>query len=256
MHQEFTGRASTALVQSLRPDDSIVTFNWDLLLDECFLGQSFPNGPPVQYSNFRRRIDDIKEGELVLQNAPGMGLFLKLHGSLNWFQCSNERCSASRKLILRDDIDGCLDWTMGINKSFLCMKCGSETLPLIVPPILRKQIVEHETTRAAWGLARRTLESANVLVTIGFSAAPTDYYSSWLFRGAAAGSNSGLRRALGLPPLRVIIVNPLNDPQSEGHQDFKMRMQRLFPSGYSDEFKTFSEIAAFRQRALEMENTR
>lgn len=249
------GTYSTALVKALRADDSIITFNWDLLIDDCFLSQLRPNVPPQHYANFRKRIGDLTEHDAVVPGGqPGSGLFLKLHGSLNWFQCTNPRCAASERLIIRDDIDRCLEWSMGINKFFMCQRCGSETLPMIVPPVLRKPIIDHETTRAAWGLARKIVSSADVLVIIGFSAAPSDYYATWLFREAAADPSGGLRQAMGAPALRVIVVNPLNDLKHAAHAEFKQRMQKLFPLGYSDEYRTFAEIEEVSKRALELES--
>lgn len=250
------GSHSTALVNALRPEDSIITFNWDLLIDDCFLSQLHPTGTPQHYANFRRRIGEIGEHNVTALGPVGSGLFLKLHGSLNWFQCTNPRCSASKRLIIRNDIDHCLNWSMGINKFFMCQRCGSETLPMIVPPVLRKPIIEHETTRAAWGLARKIVASADVLVIIGFSAAPSDYYASWLLREAAANPSGGMRKAMELPPLHVVVVNPLNDPKLQGHAEFKQRMQKLFPLGYRDECKTFAEIKNAFELALELEKAK
>lgn len=235
------GEYSRVLGRELQADDSVITFNWDLLMDEYFLTQP---GLPQQYAKFKARFAErVTEDDFLRVYTQGSGLFLKLHGSLNWFQCTNARCAASKSVIFRNDIDNCLNWSMGINKFFECQRCSSEAVPLIVPPILRKPITEQEMFRAAWGLARGVLASADVLVTIGFSVAPTDYYASWLLREAAADRFGDLRKIQGKRPMKAIIVNPLNDPAKDGHRDFEARMKRLFTRGYDSQFRSFSQIA-------------
>jgi hypothetical protein len=234
------GEYSRALGKSLQANDSIITFNWDLLIDDCFLRHT---GDLPHYTKFKAKFSEVSEDNFFHVVAEGSGLFLKLHGSLNWFQCTNPRCAVSRNLLFRDDIDRCLQWSIGINKSYACDRCASEAMPLIVPPVLRKPITEQETIRAAWGLARSVLAAADVLVVIGFSVAPTDYYASWLLREAAADRLALLREVAGKPPLKVIIANPLNDPKKGGHQDFEIRMKKLFPQGYDSRFRSFSEVA-------------
>jgi hypothetical protein len=113
-----------------------------------------------------------------------------------------------------------------------CLSCGSEMLPLLIPPLLHKPISDNGTIRAIWGLARQRLEVASKLVLVGFSAAPTDFYAAWLVR-----STVGVRN-----DVEVFVVNPDNDPQALGNAEFNRRMGELFPRGFDARFRNFSQI--------------
>ena len=113
-----------------------------------------------------------------------------------------------------------------------CLSCGSEMLPLLIPPLLHKPISDHGIIRSIWGLARQRLENASKLVVIGFSAAPTDFYASWLLR-----STVGVRDGV-----EVFVVNPCNDPAAGGHVEFEQRMREIFPKGYNSNFCRFAEV--------------
>jgi hypothetical protein len=69
--------------------DSVVTFNYDLLFD-----QELQRGHPERrvavghYGNFFARV--LKQA--FLPDTGDQGVFLKMHGSLNWFQCTNPKC--------------------------------------------------------------------------------------------------------------------------------------------------------------------
>ena len=240
------GRYYQTLIGNLRHDDSLITFNWDLLLDQCFFGTS--NTLP-HYNNFLERIDESDGSEFIFRLHPGGGLFLKLHGSLNWFQCTNRICSSAGKVIVQRDTKFCLACSLGTDR-FTCRRCGSDSAPLIIPPVLRKTITQEETVRAAWGLAKAMLQRANVVVVIGFSAAPTDFYASWLLNTAVE-DPMRLRETL-LSRKSVIVANPLNDRAELGAEDFERRMRKLFPHGYDARFKRFSEIEQICELAKDL----
>jgi hypothetical protein len=230
------GAYSHMLVDNLRPDDSVLTFNWDLLLDDSFVSTShrLPH-----YNNFLARMGAMDNQYFIPHWTPGSGLFLKLHGSLNWFQCTNSICAEAEKVIFRNDTSSCLDWSLG-TEYYPCRRCGSDAAPLIIPPVLRKPITAQETVRAVWGLAGKIIQQADVIVIIGFSAAPTDFYASWLLSTVFL-DPVGLRETL-LKRKSVIVANPLNDADQREAKDFKQRMLKLFPHSYNANFRTFSEI--------------
>jgi hypothetical protein len=229
---EFTRR----LVSKLDVNDSVLTFNWDLLLDDAFTSISPRKFQLQNFFDTRQ----VLSNELKIFPENGTGLLLKLHGSLNWFLCTNPKCKFSSEIQMDDEIQYCLSlaagfhtksptWTIDLG----CACCGSDRLPLIIPPLLRKPITENHIIRSVWGLARRKLESAERMVLIGFSAAPTDFFAGWLLRSAV----------LDKPGMEVIIVNPLNDP-GEGrlHKDFIERMRQLFPYKFNTDLRAFSEL--------------
>jgi len=210
------------LAQALDPNDTVITFNWDLLLDQEFLPANILAHP---YSKFFMTVQP-EEITINFQN-PGTGLYLKLHGSLNWFRCGNHKCRANTTVAFQSDTQSCLSVNQGIG-ALSCGQCGSEMNPVIVPPLLRKPVGEDSFIRSAWGLARTRLTVASKVVVIGFSAAPTDFYSSWLLR-STVGTREGVE---------ILVINPSN----RGDGEFKRRMDAIFLKGYDASLYEFSQI--------------
>jgi NAD-dependent SIR2 family protein deacetylase len=213
-------------------DASLINFNWDLLLDQEFVtpGKNF-EGPLASF-------EDLLAPRTFLTGKGGYGapLYLKLHGSLNWFQCSNPGCSQNSQILVSHHIDDCLYRVEGLELGgeLRCLSCASEMIPFIVPPILKKPVTGNQVLRAVWGHAMQKLKEATTVVVVGFSAAPSDFYARWLLR-----STVGTRKQ---EEVEVYVVNPANDPDCGTHQDFAQRMATVFPRGYNSKHRAFSEI--------------
>jgi hypothetical protein len=104
--------------------------------------------------------------------------------------------------------------------------------PVVIPPLLRKPIVDDSVIRSIWGLAREKLLEAENVIVIGYSAPATDFYAAWLLR-STVGRRSGAS---------VEVINPCNDKDHPGHAQFKQRMDSVFMHGYGDKLRHFSEI--------------
>jgi hypothetical protein len=222
-HKKY-GENYRRLQSRLRSADSAITFNYDLLYD-----QELQRGHPEQrvavgpYGNFFARVFQ----QPFLPDSQGPEIFLKMHGSLNWFQCTNFKCPGNTQVHFEVDAQRVLDWATGATQAKSCSRCGSEMIPLLIPPLLKKPISENWITRAVWGLARQTLATASKVVVVGFAAAETDFYARWLLRSAV-----GMRS-----DVEVFVVDPKNDEAG-----FHQRMNRIFPRGWIGRFHTFSEI--------------
>jgi hypothetical protein len=224
------------------PDVSVLTFNWDLLLDQEFmervgLGWGISAGP---YSNFDTI---VMGGEAALTGGFGRWpLYLKLHGSLNWLQCMNPTCPGASRISILADTQLCLVRAMGFPGSgtVLCNQCGSEMGLLLVPPVLKKPLSEKGVIRAAWGQATHRLGLARKVVIIGFSASPTDFHASWLLRSTLGGKPKHATE--------VFVVNPQNRADHPRHEDSTKRMAAIFRSGYNSEFQTFCQIDSILER--------
>ncbi|MEJ2010299.1 MAG: hypothetical protein P8Z30_19450, partial [Acidobacteriota bacterium] len=205
-----------------RRDTTVINLNWDLLLDQEFVDHgNYLVGPYGHFENLLIPSDIVPRK--VGYSDP---LYLKLHGSLNWFQCSNPSCSQNSRILISHYIDDCLYRVEGLELGgeLRCKSCASEMIPFIVPPILKKPITGNQVLRTIWGHAMQKLKEASVLVVVGFSAAPSDFYARWLLRSAV-----GTREKREVD---VYVINPTNDPNSEYHQDFARRMATVFPRGY------------------------
>ena len=115
------------------------------------------------------------------------GIFLKLHGSIDWFYCLNKGCRAYQKVFPMTDP----------SKDYFCSECYSSLQRLIVPPTLNKQFDKYSTVQVIWHSAGNEIKVANELIVWGYSLPPTDFYASWL-----------LRQARVAPLKKLTIINP------------------------------------------------
>jgi hypothetical protein len=169
---------------------------------------------------------------------PMEGLYLKPHGSLNWFTCPNLACPKSRTFVILD-IGQCLavsSW--GID--FQCNYCHGELSALLVAPLAQKPVMNNSHLRNIWGNALAVLANAAKIVVIGFSFQPSDFYAAWLFRHALQYQKDA----------EVLVVNPANaDPT------FQSRMQNIFGHRYNPKWTSFTQIDQII-RQLEYPNIR
>ena len=169
------------LFQSLSKRDVILSFNWDTIAESSL---EFLNHPILQNyleitKTFNFRVNDFNEEN---------GIFLKLHGSVNWKFCSNKKCQKRNKTFL--------------NENFLTEKCScNEKLnTLIIPPTSNKDIIHKDSFfNKMWKVAAGKVTEADEIIFIGYSFPVTDYYSDWLFRQVNFARNRNIK---------ITIINP------------------------------------------------
>lgn len=175
------------IVLSLAPRDTIVTFNYDCVIDDALrrnakgkwsakYGYCFPNPDRV-------RAHEPWEAEAAPHKTNKTINLLKLHGSLNWRPLPTDSAS---EIVLRER-----PYKQKGDKQFE-----------MVPPENRKHIEDRLVLKSLWGSAERAIRSAQVLAFIGFSFTPTDLHVNSLFR-MALGRNRRLEN--------IVIVNPNAD---------------------------------------------
>ena len=172
----------------LKDNDTIITYNWDLLLDNILDREKI-------ISNIKK-IRQVEDGILKKQylrmlmdlsayrdlswdrtSAPyekynSKGYFLKLHGSIDWLYCPNEDCGLYSKVFPIKKIIG----------EYKCYECSSKMKHLIIPPVLNKNYSSFPFVKKLWNIALEELQSADELVIWGYRLPPTDFYNKWLFR--------------------------------------------------------------------------
>ena len=122
--QNCYGEFSRTLVSKLDGNDSLFTFNWDLLLDEPFTIAKYSNA--VHLNNFLA----TRYAHEVISSDAGTGLFLKLHGSLNWFLCANPKCKFASEIRIDPDTQYCLLRAAGIRATSRTFTIDLVALPL------------------------------------------------------------------------------------------------------------------------------
>ena len=174
----------------LKDNDTIITYNWDLLLDNILDRKKIISS--IENKNLRQVENDVlkKQYQRMLTHlsayrdlswdrtgAPyekyhSKGYYLKLHGSIDWLYCPNEDCGLYSKVFPIINIIG----------EYKCHECSSKMKHLIIPPILNKNYSSFPFVKKLWNIALEELQSANELVIWGYRLPPTDFYNRWLLR--------------------------------------------------------------------------
>lgn len=228
----------------------VLTFNYDTILESVIQGASQVNinlpatfsnptftglelpDDEVSYSHFNWNFPlayGIKFDEVQLRRAGNSTfisserfyshpenklydtLFLKLHGSINWFSYSgikkypaelikrlgvekyfpnneNEKSKAGQTILF----DGSW-WNNELPE------LGEEILqPIIITPVLHKNLHKNSFINEIWELALKELSSCKTLVVGGYSFPPTDFNTKRLF----------LEAFINNSPEEIIVINP------------------------------------------------
>jgi len=152
------------LLKRLRPGSTIITFNYDLVIEESFEGAELWNPGDgfaidvtgISHDWTRRWLDSRNVA------SPGKSKvhLLKLHGSLGWVQYAN------RQVRLK-------------NRPYVVRKGVTEKIS-VCPPGWNKPI-DRNPYKALWREARLRLESCKSLVIVGYSLPETDLLARALF---------------------------------------------------------------------------
>lgn len=156
---------------ALKPNDSIISFNWDTIADYTLQCAATPI--------YKGYLDLMKAEPLRVSDFTHRGVLLKLHGSLNWMVCPNRNCSFHSKvrLAVKDRK------LLGFVGSHKCPQCGNDRgEPFIIPPTSNKLINQGSFLHKLWLIARNKLPFCKRIIFVGYSFPTTDFYSEWLFR--------------------------------------------------------------------------
>ncbi len=173
-----------ALVQQLHKSDTLVTFNWDLLLDNALgrlelLKDLNAKVPKAHYQMFLHDFTALGDNTIAKASMPkpfsrwdgAQGYYLKLHGSVDWAICVAPECRNRGRVF-------------PLARSSTRPSCGyclDRTQWMIVPPTLNKRVLDLGFVRRLWNVAAREVARAERLVFWGYSLPPTDFYCAWLF---------------------------------------------------------------------------
>jgi NAD-dependent SIR2 family protein deacetylase len=144
---------------------SFFTFNYDCALDMELEAQTY-------------RQVDYGLGEKL---NPGAVPLIKLHGSLNWFACSEcNQITPTIGLAGRFEVETApvhLRWEP--HGPCVCNKALSNE-PFIVPPTMNK-FREYQGIQQVWKRAAELLHAAEYVYVIGYSYPPTDQFFEYLW---------------------------------------------------------------------------
>jgi len=232
----------------LKDNDTIITYNWDLLLDNI-LGRekiiskinniSRLEGDILKKQYLRMLIDLSAYRDLGWDrtSAPyekyhSKGYYLKLHGSIDWLYCPNKDCGLYSKVFP----------IKNIMNEYKCHECSSKMKHLIIPPILNKNYSNFPFVKKLWNIALEELQSANELVIWGYRLPPTDFYNKWLFRQKSDKLN------------KLSIINPECFNKRKNN---KLQRNMIFLEPFLDIFrasKTATEISYYEKYSDYIQN--
>ncbi len=222
INESLTGDYYTFKNQ-LKKNDSIISFNWDLLLDNIlgrlliWIDNTDDKTNSLYHNMFFNRFAAEPEYYLGnMGNSPpereinkGQSVYLKLHGSIDWQYCNKEMCRGKNKL-----------FPVFLPKAkHYCSYCYALTQRLVIPPLLNKQFDKYPAIGALWNIAAKELQFAKRVVIWGYSLPKTDFYSDWIIRQARIGDIKEL-----------VIINPSVIRESRTGENINYPFVRKFYS--------------------------
>ncbi|ADE11341.1 SIR2 family protein [Sideroxydans lithotrophicus] len=184
-------------VQIVQEEEAgIITFNWDLLLDQKMFGRDIT---PDQYGL----------GKELPKNGP---FILKPHGSLNWYT-SDEVNSVieERRLILFHARKSNHQVEVFIPPREIKTKVNKKYTPLIVAPSYLKDFSK-PVFRHIWKHSTELLSTAKRIIFLGYSLPDDDLQARYILRCGFHNQIEGIIRRNGrLIPTgksKVVVVNP------------------------------------------------
>ena len=151
--------------------DAIITFNYDLLLDNHLLAAWVPSS--VYFDRIRRSRSSRERPEGRFPSPP----LLKLHGSVNW-RCKRDHARHALEQALLDNEP------YRIPEIWLSHRRPSlhdDEVPLIIPPLPSKPIMANQLFRFLWTRAYEYLMEAREICVCGYSLPQTDQMAMSLF---------------------------------------------------------------------------
>jgi hypothetical protein len=191
-----------ALVNALKPKDTVISFNYDCVLDHA-LRQSTTGVWSAKYGYCFPRPNRINGHQYWdAQPAPAATNqsvhLLKLHGSLNW------------QLPPHSDPDGEIKLKQRLHTQYGVPRFT------IIPPVWNKAVADDPVFRVLWTNAERAIRAARHVAVVGFSFVPTDLPVESLFRVALAKA----------PQLRTLVIaNPSREDRERVREVFARSLQ-------------------------------
>jgi hypothetical protein len=177
----------------LKTNATIISFNWDLVIDHLLLGDRISR-------------DSYGLGETT-RSGP---ILIKPHGSLNWYDGKQgENIKQVRRIELhagkRDTVYAFTEFREPHSK------LDRRYSPLIIPPVFNKSF-EQEIFTPLWQKCVSEISVANNVVFLGYSLPDADLQARFILRCGFHNQVEGLPvrggRAKPTGPSSVVIVNP------------------------------------------------
>ncbi|MBL7147605.1 MAG: hypothetical protein ISS82_02160 [Nanoarchaeota archaeon] len=190
----------------LRGDSTVITFNWDILLDNHLTANILEEGINTEVhleidygGDFFELYKDEVNNRFNYRDVKRKGIkLLKLHGSFNWLFCKDNIRCMHRFFVNGNKVQ----FELFKGKTYTCPACNKvNLLPLIVPPSFEKN-EQMWPLSDIWQEAENELINCEKIVIIGYSFPNNDVHSK-LFLQSCISKNFHKNKR----PIKVDIVN-------------------------------------------------
>ena len=182
---------------NMRKNKKIISFNLDILI-ETAIGYAKDSKDLVQNTwNFLSKNvytkDEMWSPFFDRSNYNDFNViplrFIKLHGSIDWLCCSNDKCFEHFRIY--HDIyyyNNCIYGHGNFpTPAIYCPMCGSPMEFVILPPQMVKEIDRYPRLKVLWRLAAHSLKLCDRIVVIGYSFPLNDTRTTYLMMRSLEG---------------------------------------------------------------------
>jgi hypothetical protein len=210
-------RLMQRFMQRLGPNDSILSLNYDIIVDNALSTRSGPGllidyGLSVRYAREYPNLQSAYNlSERPQQNLPPP--LYKLHGSLNWLYCPS--CQQLDVTIGEKGVH----YIYEEGSDFACPECQGRYDPLIITPTLVKSY-DNILLREVWRRAEDKVSKADEVVFIGYSLPDADVLLRCMLKRALFRNRNwqlDVRGRTSTCKISVVSNSPLN---SETHRRY------------------------------------
>ncbi len=223
-----TSKIHREILRQLKAGDTILTFNYDLVIEESFPEHIWnpKDGYGYRTYNFTKGRSKQWIGTNKVKKAKSQVLLLKLHGSINWdYQLSGAIRIKERPYTVRGNYVAKIS---------------------IVAPGWNKPIDKNPYSEL-WRKARLRLENCKTLIIVGYSLPETDLLAQALFAEVVRKRKSRWKRLNALSQLHL----------AGGHESVQERFVSLFTPAMGPVGQVFKykDIEEFYKRLMPEEKT-
>jgi SIR2-like domain len=187
----------------ITPEDSIVSLNYDLVVDNALANKAAAEAGGVNYG-IHVRFAQVKNSgdwrtvpyELPSQSAP---VLYKLHGSLNWVYCPS-----CQQLDVTVRAKGAL-YVLEAARNFSCKECGTRYSPFVIAPTLLKTY--HNSLLAQiWRHTEERISKADDIVFVGYSMPDADVQLRGMLTRAVFANRQRRSKTEGVHGLQIRVI--------------------------------------------------
>jgi len=204
---------------------TVLSTNYDLVYEYCSYLNKIPCAYPLSWdTNFKAGFGE-KQFVFQLNDVEGKTVVCKLHGSVNFFENTNE--IDKKPFIASDLCDGQSIGNSRIRKNLPAIfafdsiwnirnEYGSEFVPAIIPPTYAK-LKGYSWQHKIWNFAFNSIVKAKKIIFIGYSMPESDGFIRAFFHSALAMRKNKLK-----PEIHLI------DPKPIVHKTYKKFFKSKF----------------------------